>query len=82
MYRNILRRSWPNYLKVSGCRSYETESVYGHKRRVKKSSFQISQQVVENRIKYSNFYRLATAYREHGHKVADINPVSFNKTDR
>ena len=31
------------------------------------------------RSKNSNFYRLVSAYREYGHKQADINPVSTKK---
>lgn len=34
---------------------------------------------LETRSKNSNFYRLVTAYREFGHKQADINPISQKK---
>lgn len=30
-----------------------------------------------SRVKHSNFYRLVTAYREHGHKQANIDPISL-----
>ena len=31
------------------------------------------------RAKYSNFYRLVTAYRDHAHKQANTNPVATRK---
>lgn len=34
---------------------------------------------LDERAKQSNFYRLVCAYRTHGHKQADIDPISTNK---
>jgi probable 2-oxoglutarate dehydrogenase E1 component DHKTD1 len=40
-------------------------------------SFTVSSEVLESRIKQSNFYRFVTAYRQHGHKKAKINPIAI-----
>lgn len=32
---------------------------------------------MNKRAKQSNFYRLVDAYRTHGHKQADVNPISI-----
>lgn len=34
---------------------------------------------LEERARQSNFYRLVSAYRTHGHKQADIDPISIGK---
>lgn len=39
----------------------------------------VSKEYLDIRSKNSNFYRLVTAYREFGHKQADINPISTKK---
>lgn len=41
--------------------------------------FAVSKKYLDNRAKQSNFYRLVTAYRIHGHKQADVNPISMSK---
>lgn len=41
--------------------------------------FAVPQENLSSRAKYSNFYRLVTAYREHAHKQANIDPVSTKK---
>jgi probable 2-oxoglutarate dehydrogenase E1 component DHKTD1 len=41
--------------------------------------FTVSSEVLESRIKQSNFYRFVTAYRQHGHKKAKINPIAITK---
>lgn len=34
---------------------------------------------LDERARQSNFYRLVSAYRTHGHKQADIDPISISK---
>ncbi|XP_076179560.1 putative 2-oxoadipate dehydrogenase complex component E1 homolog isoform X2 [Ptiloglossa arizonensis] len=60
-------------------RSYHSENgVYGYKPRIQRH-FEVPKEYLETRSKNSNFYRLVTAYREFGHKQADINPISQKK---
>ena len=40
--------------------------------------FTASDEVVLNRIKNANLVRLVTAYRERGHRQANINPLKMN----
>lgn len=70
-----------NKLKLYNVRHYHSENVFGFKRKVK-NIYHISDKIAENRAKQCNFYRLVTAYRKHGHKCADINPVSLTKQIR
>lgn len=37
----------------------------------------MSKEELEARAKNSNFYRLVTAYREFGHKQANVNPIAL-----
>lgn len=39
----------------------------------------VAEETAESRRKSCNFFRLVTAYRQHAHKGADINPVSLSK---
>lgn len=39
----------------------------------------VTEDILQKRSKESNFYRLVTAYREHGHKKAEIDPVSMEE---
>lgn len=39
----------------------------------------VPNEYLEIRSKNSNFYRLISAYREYGHKQAEINPVATKK---
>lgn len=41
--------------------------------------FLVPKKYLDERARQSNFYRLVTAYRTHGHKQADIDPISINK---
>nr|XP_003706992.1 PREDICTED: probable 2-oxoglutarate dehydrogenase E1 component DHKTD1 homolog, mitochondrial isoform X1 [Megachile rotundata] len=60
-------------------RSYHSENgVYGYRPQSQRH-FEVPKECLETRSKNSNFYRLVTAYREHGHKQADINPVAIKK---
>lgn len=42
-------------------------------------SFTVSSEALESRIKQSNLYRFVTAYRQHGHKKANINPIAITE---
>ncbi|XP_076662431.1 putative 2-oxoadipate dehydrogenase complex component E1 homolog [Halictus rubicundus] len=58
---------------------YHSErGVYGYRPRVS-PQFQVPKEYLETRSKNSNFYRLVTAYREFGHKQANVDPVSAKK---
>ncbi|XP_054014443.1 probable 2-oxoglutarate dehydrogenase E1 component DHKTD1 homolog, mitochondrial [Hylaeus anthracinus] len=79
------RFEWINNNPASRCfayrpsisvRSYHSENgVYGYKPRIQRR-FEVSTKYLETRSENSNFYRLVTAYREHGHKQANIDPIS------
>lgn len=59
--------------------SYHSKNgVYGYKPRQKRH-FEVPKQSLDERVKQSNFYRLVTAYRTHGHKQANLNPISTNE---
>ncbi|XP_077274295.1 putative 2-oxoadipate dehydrogenase complex component E1 homolog isoform X1 [Temnothorax americanus] len=82
--RLMLRNSNPCFgLKwstscVSG-KSYHSENaVYGYKPSQRRH-FEGPKKYLDERAKQSNFYRLVSAYRTHGHKQADINPISTGK---
>ncbi|XP_017891896.2 probable 2-oxoglutarate dehydrogenase E1 component DHKTD1 homolog, mitochondrial [Ceratina calcarata] len=49
--------------------------VYGYKPKTPRS-FEVPKEYLETRSKYSNFYRLVTAYRELAHKQANVDPIS------
>ncbi|KAJ8962790.1 hypothetical protein NQ318_001189 [Aromia moschata] len=59
-------------------RSYHSDNVFGFKRRSKKA-YEVSEEVLKSRHKESNFYRLVTAYRQHAHRCAQVNPVAAKK---
>ncbi|KAL0266335.1 UNVERIFIED_CONTAM: hypothetical protein PYX00_008910 [Menopon gallinae] len=64
------------------CRYYQTKAgVFGYIPK-KKKKFEISSEVLEERAKYSNFYRLVCAYREHGHKKALVNPFATEPLEK
>jgi 2-oxoglutarate dehydrogenase complex dehydrogenase (E1) component-like enzyme len=42
-------------------------------------SFTVSPEALESRIKQSNFYQFVTAYRQHGHKKANVNPIAITE---
>ncbi|XP_015608357.1 probable 2-oxoglutarate dehydrogenase E1 component DHKTD1 homolog, mitochondrial [Cephus cinctus] len=67
------------YCIVTIERGYHSENgVYGYRPKIQKH-FEVGAECLANRAKYSNFYRLVTAYREHAHKQANINPISLKK---
>ncbi|XP_050448038.1 2-oxoadipate dehydrogenase complex component E1 isoform X2 [Cataglyphis hispanica] len=68
---------WPSY--YISLKLYQSKNdVYGYKSSQRKD-FKVSKEYLDKRAKYSNFYRLVSAYRIHGHKQADINPISLTK---
>ncbi|XP_059479567.1 probable 2-oxoglutarate dehydrogenase E1 component DHKTD1 homolog, mitochondrial [Neocloeon triangulifer] len=59
-------------------RNYQTHNgVYGYKPRPKRE-FQIAHEVLAARNSQPNFFRLVSAFREHAHKQASINPISLS----
>ncbi|CAH1993411.1 unnamed protein product [Acanthoscelides obtectus] len=63
---------------VNKFRNYHSEHVFGFKRKTRKA-FQVPDEVYAARCKESNFYRLVTAYKQHGHKCSNIDPVAFTQ---
>ncbi|XP_049533346.1 probable 2-oxoglutarate dehydrogenase E1 component DHKTD1 homolog, mitochondrial [Anopheles darlingi] len=62
-------------------RSYHSsKGVFGYRPRPPSSYQGVSAQVLEQRQRNSNAYRWIEAYRNHGHRMATINPVPFGDT--
>ncbi|XP_050294186.1 probable 2-oxoglutarate dehydrogenase E1 component DHKTD1 homolog, mitochondrial isoform X2 [Anthonomus grandis grandis] len=77
MYVQLCRLRCKNVLKKCGfVRFYQSDNVFGYKK-PSKTTFNISEKWLENRQKSSNLYRLVTAYRQHGHKLANVDPISL-----
>ncbi|RLU16243.1 hypothetical protein DMN91_012003 [Ooceraea biroi] len=57
---------------------HSANGVYGYKPDQPRH-FEVPREYLEERGKQSNFYRLVNAYRNHGHKQANIDPISLNK---
>ncbi|CAG9764871.1 unnamed protein product [Ceutorhynchus assimilis] len=57
-------------------RGYQSDNVFGY-RKIPRSEFRLSDEILQNRSNASNLYRLVTAYRTHGHKYANTNPISI-----
>ncbi|KYM93516.1 PREDICTED: probable 2-oxoglutarate dehydrogenase E1 component DHKTD1 homolog, mitochondrial isoform X1 [Cyphomyrmex costatus] len=79
----MIRKNNPGFrLKWLTCISdklYHSENgVYGYKCNQRKH-FEVPKEYLDERTRQSNFYRLVNAYRTHGHKQADINPISTSK---
>ena len=73
MLRLVVRGPWGR-----GARSYTTgATVWGHDP-VAESVEQaaLAPELLAARAQHSNAWRLVTAYRRHGHRFADINPVA------
>nr|XP_031847818.1 probable 2-oxoglutarate dehydrogenase E1 component DHKTD1 homolog, mitochondrial [Nomia melanderi] len=67
------------YRPTVSSRTYRSEQgVYGYRPKATRQ-FEVPKQYLEARAKNSNFYRLVAAYREFGHKQADVNPISLEK---
>ncbi|XP_071454032.1 2-oxoadipate dehydrogenase complex component E1 [Hetaerina americana] len=74
-YPHLYRGSKSKLIK----RSYHSEhGVYGYKPKPA-TTYELAAEVLESRISQSNFYRLVTAYREHAHRKANINPIAIRK---
>lgn len=67
----VLRRRSANTVKLyhanRGCFGYRPSPQV---------SFKGDKEVLQNQIKNADILRLVTAYREHGHKSADVNPLN------
>lgn len=60
-------------------RTYHAHSgCFGH-RPSPQVTLEASEEAVQNRIKNADVLRLVTAYREHGHKIADVDPLNTFK---
>uniref|UniRef100_A0A2M4BCS7 Putative 2-oxoglutarate dehydrogenase e1 subunit n=2 Tax=Anopheles marajoara TaxID=58244 RepID=A0A2M4BCS7_9DIPT len=59
---------------------HSSKGVFGYRPRTPSSYQGISAQVLEQRNRNSNAYRWIEAYRNHGHRLAAINPVPFGDT--
>lgn len=60
------------------CEYHSRSGVYGYRPR-SELNYQVSEDVLAARKKENKLYQFATAYREHGHKIASINPVEIYK---
>ncbi|XP_012280360.1 probable 2-oxoglutarate dehydrogenase E1 component DHKTD1 homolog, mitochondrial [Orussus abietinus] len=77
----VSRRGGYLSCRCSDHRCYHSQNgTYGYRPKPRKY-FQVAKENLEARAKHSNFYRLVTAYREHAHKRATVNPVSTDKPD-
>lgn len=56
---------------------HSTKGVFGYRPRPKPKYEGISAEVAEQRNRNSNAYRWIEAYRNHGHRIASIDPVRF-----
>lgn len=68
-------------VRKSFFRSYQSDNVFGYRRK-SPAEFRTPDNIWQNRSDISNFYRLVTAYRTHGHKYAKTNPVDFSEKNR
>uniref|UniRef100_A0A1A9WZ17 Transketolase-like pyrimidine-binding domain-containing protein n=1 Tax=Glossina brevipalpis TaxID=37001 RepID=A0A1A9WZ17_9MUSC len=58
-------------------RAYHSEKgVFGYRPRPKRQ-FKVSDEILQSRNAQSNVYRWVEAYRKHGHKFANVNPISI-----
>ncbi|XP_012220785.1 2-oxoadipate dehydrogenase complex component E1 isoform X2 [Linepithema humile] len=74
-----LRFQWKWSTCCVNIQSYHSENgVYGYKPSQRRH-FEVPKKYFDKRAKQSNFYRLVSAYRAHGHKQADIDPISTNE---
>ncbi|KRT81083.1 hypothetical protein AMK59_6326 [Oryctes borbonicus] len=60
-------------------RHYQCDNIFGFKKK-ESINFKVSDEVIRKRNENSNFYRLVTAYRQHAHRVASINPIALTAT--
>ncbi len=73
MFRLVLRRGY-RIQTGSPCAGYRVPKVHPIKAP--------SAEHVANQIQNANLLRLVTAYRTHGHKSADLDPLGFHSRDR
>ncbi|XP_066599408.1 probable 2-oxoadipate dehydrogenase complex component E1 homolog isoform X2 [Prorops nasuta] len=75
--RSISKHPRLNHAK----RYYHSENgIYGHRPKPKKQ-YKVPKEYLDTRAKFSNFYRLVTAYRNHAHKQANINPIAIENNE-
>ncbi|RDD42971.1 putative 2-oxoglutarate dehydrogenase E1 component DHKTD1, mitochondrial [Trichoplax sp. H2] len=77
------RKLIPNGGKIFNFRCYHTrQGCFGYKPVDRQGKpFQESTDVINNRIKNSNLYRLATAYHDHGHRIAKLDPLELTNNN-
>ncbi|XP_046737015.1 probable 2-oxoglutarate dehydrogenase E1 component DHKTD1 homolog, mitochondrial isoform X1 [Diprion similis] len=75
--RNQINFPCANRRRILANFYHSKHGVYGYKPKTYKKYYEVSRESLTSRAKYSNFYRLVTAYREHGHKQANIDPISL-----
>ncbi|KAJ8309133.1 hypothetical protein KUTeg_014007 [Tegillarca granosa] len=66
---------------IASCYHADNFNVYGYKARKRTPSPANDDEGHSNRIKHSNIYRLVEAYRKHGHKKADLDPLGLKKPE-
>ncbi|XP_032684667.1 probable 2-oxoglutarate dehydrogenase E1 component DHKTD1 homolog, mitochondrial [Odontomachus brunneus] len=82
--RRLVLKKRPRFILSSSvsCTSvnsyYNENGVYGYKPSQQRH-FEVPKEYLNERTRQSNFYRLVDAYRTHGHKQADIDPISICK---
>ncbi|XP_034952353.1 probable 2-oxoglutarate dehydrogenase E1 component DHKTD1 homolog, mitochondrial [Chelonus insularis] len=85
MNRNLIsfciQKKLSKFKQISNRNYYTQDGIYGCKLK-KAHYYDALQDVLENRNKFSNFYRLVTAYREHAHKQANIDPVALSSPSK
>lgn len=84
MFRNLkfVLRKHNCRKSIKNITYYHTENgVYGYIPK-NKNVYKVPDDCIVMRAKYSNFYRLVTAYREHAHKSANTNPITLEKPEK
>ncbi|XP_008552671.1 probable 2-oxoglutarate dehydrogenase E1 component DHKTD1 homolog, mitochondrial [Microplitis demolitor] len=72
------RKKLLKFNKLFKCGYHGKNIIYGCKQK-KVKYYDISQNSLASRIKFSNFYRLVSAYRKYGHQKANINPIALTR---
>ncbi|XP_025073767.1 probable 2-oxoglutarate dehydrogenase E1 component DHKTD1 homolog, mitochondrial [Pogonomyrmex barbatus] len=76
-YNSYVRLRWPTC--CTSDKLYHSENgVYGYRPNQRKH-FEVPKEHLDERTRQSNFYRLVSAYRTHGHKQADLDSISICK---
>ncbi|KAL6266999.1 hypothetical protein P5V15_000079 [Pogonomyrmex californicus] len=76
-YNSYVGLRWPTC--CTSDKLYHSENgVYGYRPNQRKH-FEVPKEYLDERTRQSNFYRLVSAYRTHGHKQADLDSISLCK---